>query len=334
MSSDMKPDLKPEKNRDLRLRHSQVVTLFLIAFDIFAVNAAYFLALLVRFDGVYSRIPVFYLNAWKSFTPYYTVVCIAVFIALRLYRSIWRYASYTELLRLTMANAVTVLFHAVAIRLFFRRMPLSYGLFGAVFQYMLTVGIRFSYRFVILLRDLRTSRAAGHNVMIIGAGDAGQQIIRDMRHNSNTQDRVLCIIDDNPNKWGRYIDGIPVVGGREKILESVTKYKIDKIYLAMPNSTAEQRRDILSICQETDCELKNLPGLAQIVNGEVSVSQMKSVSIEDLLGREVIRPDLREVFDFINGKVILVTGGGGSIGSELCRQVAGHHPKQLIIFDV
>ena len=159
-------------------------------------------------------------------------------------------------------------------------------------------------------------------------------ILRDVNRASELNDKVVCIIDDNKNKWNRFIDGTPIVGGRDSILESVEKYKVDKIYIAIPSAPMEDRREILGICKETNCTLKNLPGMYQIANGEVNVSSLKNVSIEDLLGRDPIKVEMNEVFDFIHGKTVLVTGGGGSIGSELCRQVARHNPKRLIIFDV
>ncbi len=170
--------------------------------------------------------------------------------------------------------------------------------------------------------------------MLIGAGSAGQMILRDLSKAKETSDKIYCIIDDNPNKWKRFIDGIPVVGGRNDILENVEKYHINKIFLAIPSATAEQKRDILNICKETGCELKSLPGMYQIVNGDLTVSAMKDVAVEDLLGREPIIVNTDEIFQYVKNKTILVTGGGGSIGSELCRQIARHDPKQLIIFDV
>jgi FlaA1/EpsC-like NDP-sugar epimerase len=206
---------------------------------------------------------------------------------------------------------------------------------GAVFQFGAVLFIRFSYRLVLLMR--REKPVSGEklkNVMIIGAGSAGQMILRDVNRSKELSDKVVCIIDDNANKWNRYIDGTPIVGGRDSILESVEKYKVDKIYIAMPSASVEDRREIFGICKETGCELKNLPGIYQLASGEVSVSNLKSVSIEDLLGRETIKVEMKEVFDFIHGKTVLVTGGGGSIGSELCRQVAAHNPQRLIIFDV
>ena len=170
--------------------------------------------------------------------------------------------------------------------------------------------------------------------MLIGAGFAGQMILRDMHGAKEVQELVCCIIDDDANKWGRYIDGVPIVGGRNDILFNVKKYRIEKIYLAIPSASAIERRDILDICKETVCELKNLPGMYQFVNGKVKVSAMQDVSVEDLLGREPIDVQTEEIYSFISGKVILVTGGGGSIGSELCRQIAKNNPKQLIVFDI
>ena len=185
------------------------------------------------------------------------------------------------------------------------------------------------------MRASITSRKGnGDRVMLIGAGSAGRLILRDIMTAHETNDNVVCIIDDNPNKWDRLIDGVPIVGGRDDILSNVEKYSIDKIYLAIPSAKAEDKRDILNICSETDCELKQLPGMYQFVIGQVSATAMKSISMEDVLGREQIKPDLKEVFEFIRGKTVLVTGGGGSIGSELCRQIATHSPRMLIIFDV
>ena len=181
-------------------------------------------------------------------------------------------------------------------------------------------------------RELRDN--IKHNAMIIGAGAAGQVILRELKNSNESQTRVCCMIDDNPNKWGRYMDGIPVVGGRDSIFESVDKYGIDKILVALPAAGNEQRREILNICKETGCEIKSLPGIYQLTNGEVSLSKMKKVDVVDLLGREPIKVNMDEICTYIEGKVVLVTGGGGSIGSELCRQVAKHHPKQLVIFDI
>lgn len=339
------------------LQHWQVIAVILACYDVFAVNFAYFFALLLRFDFRYSSIPQNYYAIWLNFAPFYTVICLLVFLKLNLYRSVWRFASYSELLRTIVASAITAIAQVVGTLLFLGRMPISYYIVGAVFQFGMILGIRFSYRFILLLREsthrgAASGTAGGNatstggdsaalaagaptiNVMLIGAGNAGQMILRDIHQSREVNENVCCIIDDNPNKWGRFIDGVKIEGGRDDIFACAEKYHIKRIYLAIPSATAAQKRDILNICKETRCELKQLPGMYQLVTGQVRVSQMRDVSVEDLLGREPIRTDLTEVFQFITGKTVLVTGGGGSIGSELCRQIASHQPKQLIIFDV
>lgn len=323
------------------LQHWQIIAGCLAIYDSFAVNLAYFGALLLRFDFRYSQIPTNYFNIWLKFTPFYTVLCLLVFFYMKLYRSVWRFASYSELLRTIVASLITTVIEVAGTLFFVGRMPISYYIVGAFFQFFLVLGIRFSYRFVLLVREnsrKNTSSEASDekpiNVLLIGAGNAGQMILRDIHQSREINENVCCIIDDNPNKWGRYIDGVKIEGGRDDIFHCVEKYHIKRIYLAIPSANASQKRDILNICKETRCELKQLPGMYQLVNGQFKVSQMRDVSVEDLLGREPIRTDLTEVFQFVTGKVVLVTGGGGSIGSELSRQIASHHPKQLIIFDV
>ena len=319
------------------MEHWQAIALWLMLYDVVAVNAAFMLALWVRFDCRYSMIPDVYLGAFLKFAPWYTVVCIGVYWALRLYKSVWRFASFSELFRVGAANVITGLVQIVGITLFFKRMPISYYLFGIMLQFVFTVAVRFSYRFILLERSRNKQSeedAVLHRVMLIGAGAAGQIIIRDLNRASEVKAKVCCIIDDNPNKMGRYIEGIPIVGGRDDILLSAEKYKIDQILLAIPSASAEEKRDILNICKETGCEMKILPGIYQLVNGEVSISKMKSVAVEDLLGRDPIKVNMEEIFNALRNKTILVTGGGGSIGSELCRQIAAHGPKRLIIFDI
>ena len=319
------------------MEHWQAIALWLMLYDVVAVNAAFMLALWVRFDCRYSMIPDVYLGAFLKFAPWYTVVCIGVYWALRLYKSVWRFASFSELFRVGAANVITGLVQIVGITLFFKRMPISYYLFGIMLQFVFTVAVRFSYRFILLERSRNKQSeedAVLHRVMLIGAGAAGQIIIRDLNRASEVKAKVCCIIDDNPNKMGRYIEGIPIVGGRDDILLSAEKYKIDQILLAIPSASAEEKRDILNICKETGCEMKILPGIYQLVNGEVSISKMKAVAVEDLLGRDPIKVNMEEIFNALRNKTILVTGGGGSIGSELCRQIAAHGPKRLIIFDI
>jgi FlaA1/EpsC-like NDP-sugar epimerase len=317
------------------MEHWRVISILLVLYDVVAVHFAYFFALWVRFDFVFSQIPENYLSWFQRFITAYSLACIIVFWVFRLYRSLWRFASYSELVRTFIASILMSAIHSAAITLIFGRMPLSYYVGGLLMQFVLLVGIRFSYRLLLFLRSWRNKREEGmERVMVIGAGAAGQVIIRDMLTATESRLKPVCIIDDNANKWNRYIDGVPIVGGRDDILSSVKKYNVSKIYFSIPSATPEDRRDILNICNETGCELKTLPGLFQYVRDEVTVSAMKDVSVEDLLGREPIKADMEEVFRFLHGKVVLVTGGGGSIGSELCRQIAAHDPKQLIIFDI
>ena len=325
---------KEEKKREgFQLEHWHIIAGLLMVYDALSLAFSYFIALWLRFDLRYTTIDYPYLEAWKQFLPLYILFSLAVFWYLKLYKSIWRFASYSELLRVSVATIISALFHTVGITLLYIRMPISYYFIGALLQYVAVLGIRFSYRFILLIRKIRVKQV-NSRIMVIGAGSAGQMLIRDIQRAGEVDGEVVCIIDDNQNKWGRTIDNIPVVGGRENILEMVEKYSIDKIFLAIPSATAQQRRDILNICNETSCELKNLPGMYQLVLGQVTASAMRNVSVEDLLGRDPIRVDLQEVFQFINGKTVLVTGGGGSIGSELCRQIAAHSPKELIVFDI
>ncbi len=322
-----------KKKEGFHLEHWHIIALGLMLYDALALGLSYLIALWLRFDLRYSMIDRSYVEAWTAFLPFYVLFSLAVFWHLKLYKSIWRFASYSELLRVSVATVICSVFHIIGITLFFQRMPISYYFIGAMLQYFAVLGIRFSYRFILLIRGVRAKRVQSR-IMIIGAGSAGQMLIRDIHRAGEVDGEVVCIIDDNQNKWGRLIDNIPVVGGRESILEAVDKFAVDKIFLAIPSATVAQRRDILQICNETSCELKNLPGMYQLVTGQVTASAMRRVSVEDLLGRDPISVDLQEVFQFIHGKTVLVTGGGGSIGSELCRQIAAHSPKELIIFDI
>lgn len=319
----------------IKIRHWKIIAVYLLIYDVLVINASWFFGLLLRFDLRYSSIQPEYLNAYLKFAPFYTLFTVIVFYIFRLYNSIWRFASFSELNRILGATGVTTLFHVIGITAFLHRMPVSYYVVGAVTQFCLVTAIRFSYRFVILEKARRDKNLKSvHNAMIIGAGAAGLVILKELKVSNDANARPLCVIDDNPNKWGRVMDGIPIVGGRDSILESVKKYNIDQILFVIPSATAEEKRDILNICKEAGCELLTLPGIYQMTNGEVSLSKMKPVAVEDLLGRDPIKVNMDEIFRHLKGKSILVTGGGGSIGSELCRQIAGHEPGKLIIFDI
>ncbi len=332
----MDKEKRPRVKSDSRIKlERQLLKLLLLIYDIFVVNMAYFFVLWIRFDMRYTSIPSEMMMGFRSFLPYNCIFCVLVFTLFRLYRSVWKFASFDELLKLVVSVVITALFHSFTINNFFYEMPCTYHIFGPIVQFMLMAVIRFTYRLLLFLKEIRAMRGKNlPKIMLIGAGKAGQMLLRDITRAKEIEEEVVCIIDDNRSIWGNYIDGVPIVGGRDEILAAVEKYKVDKIYIAIPSATAEQKRDIINICQESECEVKNLPGLYQFLLGDIKVSKMNDVAIEDLLGREPIKADMEEVFNFITGKTVLVTGGGGSIGSELCRQIAKHKPKQLIIFDI
>ena len=316
------------------LSDRRIQTPLLMVYDIMAIMLSYFMALWFRFDCMYSAIPNELITWYAIFCPIYAAVCAAVFYGFRFYRLIWSFVGYNEIMQILAVSVCMSLLHIFGITILFGRMPISYYLIGMCFQAILVAGIRASYRLFLMLRNKNKASEVTGRVMLVGAGSSGQMIMRDIANSDEIRDKVICAIDDNPNKRGKFIMGVPIVGGRDDILASVAKYDINKIFIAIPSATPEQKRDILNICSATDCELKQLPGIYQLVSGQVTLSDMKDVSVEDLLGREPIKTDMQEVFDFINGKTVLVTGGGGSIGSELCRQIAAHSPKKLIIFDI
>ncbi len=333
----MKAKDKKRRPGKIRLEKWRLIALLLVVYDIFATNISYFLALLIRFDGKVSEIPEYYLKAFLDFVPIYSALCLAVFIAARMYKSVWKYASVNEAAKTAIGSAFASFLHILLITVLFARMPLSYYFWGSCFQFILLIAVRFSYRFFLFesnrFRNHENAKSA-HRVLLIGAGEAGQMLLRSVLRDPSSSDKVICIIDDDRNKWNRYIEGIPIVGGRDDILYNVEKNKIDKIYIAIPSASRESKRDIINICEETNCEIKNLPDFYQYANSDVTVGSMRDVSVEDLLGREPLRTDMKEGYSLIEGKTILVTGGGGSIGSELCRQIAAHKPERLVIFDI
>lgn len=321
------------KGSKRKIEHWQVVRLLLMVYDFAAVIVSFGIALWLRFDCKVTSVEPQYLITYTKTIIIYALFCLVVFWFLRLYKSIWRFASYSELMRVILATVVTGVIYTGSLLVFNLHMPVSYYVIGITVQFIATLGIRFFYRFVLLLRGRTNNEEQKKNVMIIGAGSAGQMLFRDIKHAKETNETVACFIDDNPNKWDRYIDDVPVFGSRDHILEAVDKFNIEKIYVAVPSANPQDKRDILRVCNETSCELMNLPGMYQLYTGEVSVSKMKKVQIEDLLGRDPIKPNMDEVFAYVRNKVVLITGVG-SIGSELARQIASHNPKQLILFDV
>lgn len=311
------------------------VSILLLIYDIFAVNLTYLMALWLRFDCQYSSIPAKYLEPAFRITPLHTLVMLIALASMRLYQSVWRYASLPEMMRVFSASLISIGFQILGTLVLFRRMPISYYFIGWILTFGALVISRFGYRAVrILCRKKNKGSQKGKNVMIIGAGEAGKELLDELLRSNHLSVQPKCFIDDDHSKHGKYISDIPIVGDRNEIMTAAHKYEIDQIILAIPTLTTKARRDILTICKETGCELMSVPGIYQLVNGEVSVSNLKKVSVEDLLGRDPIKVNIDEILGYVKGKIILVTGGGGSIGSELCRQIAAHQPKQLIIFDI
>ena len=249
-------EMKKEKEKTFRkLEHWEIVTLLLIAYDFCAVLVSYLSALWIQFECNFNKIDPVFMETYYHTIGVYAVFCVAVFWFLRLYKSIWRFASYTELIRVILGTGITGICHIVFVNIMVQRMPVSYYIFGIILQFVLTLGVRFAYRFILLLRGRREEPAASEKkVMLIGAGNAGQLILRDIKNSKETNERVCCFIDDNHNKWGRYIDNIPVFGGRDCIMEAAAKFEIDKIYVALPSAQPEDKREILRICNETSCD--------------------------------------------------------------------------------
>ena len=308
----------------------------LLFFDVISIMASYMAALLLRFDLIFSNIPRGYLTGYIWSMPYWVIISIVVFYGMRLYHSIWMFAGIDEAKRIVQSYMILLVFYGVGILAMDLRMPRSYFLVGYVFSIMCTVGLRFGYRLLrSYLRSTRSSvEAATDRVMIIGAGQAGKTLILEMKNSQHIKTKVCCVIDDNPNKKGRLLEGVPIVGNRYDIEEMVQEYGITRIVYAIPAASADDRKAILNICKQTGCKMQTVPGIYQLLNEEVSVSRLRDVEITDLLGRAQVKVNNSEILQTLSDKVILVTGGGGSIGSELCRQIAASSPKMLIIFDI
>ena len=307
---------------------------FLITYDIIAVVCSNFLSLLLRYEFQLDTIPEYFMNAVWMHLPISIVITLAIFYIFRLYHSLWAYAGVNEMQNILVASFSSAALQGITLLLFDRSVPKSYYFFNAFLLVGFTVTSRFAYRFAREARRKKHNKNNSISVMIVGAGDAGNTIIKEINSSYFSTMRIRCIIDDDPQKWGRYIQGIKVVGGRDKIVENASLHDIDEIIIAIPSAGRRTIKEIVEIAQQTNCKLRTLPGMYQLVNGEVDVSKIRDVDVEDLLGREPIKVDLDSILGYVKGKTVLVTGGGGSIGSELCRQIASHRPGQLIILDI
>ncbi len=309
----------------------------LVITDIFLITLSGFMALYIRYDFSFSKMEMRYVDFELVYLPASLAATLLLFMLFRLYRSVWRFASSTELLNVIGACTCSIGVQIIGMGLLKMRMPVSYYLMKYVLLIVGVCAVRFAYRILRMLQERRlfgAEKDSKKNTMIIGGGEAGAMIIKEFQNSQYLNQRICCVIDDNASKQGKYLRGIKIMGGREDIVRLAKELKIDEIIVAIPSAPQSEIRSILNICKETDCELKVLPGLYQMIKGEVSISKLRRVEIEDLLGREPIRVQLDEIMGYVAGKVVLVTGGGGSIGSELCRQVAAHEPRQLIIFDI
>jgi len=310
----------------------------LVCYDICAVFIAALLALIARFDFSFDEVPEHFLeNMWKSM-PAAVVTTLLIFGIFRLYSSLWSYAGGMEMMYLVSACIIETIVNMMLLLLSHPEtgypVPRSYYAFFGIFLFGLIFFCRYSYRAMRAVRNMLRDAEYTRNVLIIGAGESGNTLIKEIKNSRYLKKRVIGVIDDNRSKVGGYIHGVKIVGNRDDIIEKCQELHVHEIIVAMPSASPKQMKQILDICKETGCELKRLPGIYQLVNGDVSISSLKEVDVNDLLGREPVEVDLDSIMDYVSGKTVMVTGGGGSIGSELCRQIAGHNPKLLVIVDI
>lgn len=308
--------------------------LVLVIFDIMTVCVSSIIPLCMRFDYHYKEIPKVYLTSVWDFMVINILITLIVFYLFRLYHSLWAFAGTAEAQNTVAACFLCAVLDFAGLRILGYPIPRSYYFMYAMVLTCITTAGRFSYRIARSIRHKNDNRKNGIKVMVIGAGEAGNTVIKEIVNSTYSTMTIKCIIDDNESKWGRYIQGVKIVGGRDRIVEYAAFYGIDEIIIAIPSVNRATMKAIVEICQETNCKLRTLPGIYQLVNGEVNVSKLRDVDVEDLLGRDPIKVDMDSILNYVKNKVILITGGGGSIGSELCRQIAGHQPKQLIIVDI
>ena len=315
-------------------RFSVFFRFILVIFDIIAINLSSYLALLIRFELKWSSIELECLEAVNRLAVLNTAITVLIFFIFRLYNSLWRYASIREMVNILFACIIASAQHFISLFLCYRYFTKSYVFLYSLILLGLIIMIRFSYRLTRHIFSLYSHGETTRNTMIIGAGEAGNMVMNELILSRHLDARIKCIIDDDKAKHNTYIHGVKVIGGRECIIEAAEKYSITEIIIAMPTAAKKEISELVDICKHTTGELKILPGMYQLVNGEATLDKLRNVEIEDLLGREPVKVDLKSIMDYVFGKVVLVTGGGGSIGSELVRQIAANSPKKLIIVDI
>lgn len=322
-----------KKGWGLQNSRSRMIALFIV--DMLTVVLDSYLAIILRFKLDNIWVPEEYMSSVEHYMIINVITTVIIFLLLNLYNRVWSYASLYEMLLIVCAAMLSTAFQAFGFSLLYLPIPRSYYFFYFILLSITTLITRFSYRILHTMQNgIKKSAKHSRNTIVIGAGEAGNMIIKELKSSKYLNQKVVCVIDDNPSKKGKYIHGIRIVGGRDMIQEAAKKYDAEEIILAIPSAGNKTTRDILRICNLTDCKLKILPGMYQLINDEVGVSNLREVSIEDLLGRDAINIDMESVGQYVSNKRVLVTGGGGSIGSELCRQIAAHNPKLLIIFDI
>lgn len=305
----------------------------LVIIDIMAICVSGIAPLWLRFIDE-GTIPDVYLTSAWDFMGINVILTLLVFYVFRLYHSLWEFAGTAEAQNILAACFLSAVLDYIGLQILDYPIPRSYYFMYALVLTAFTTVSRFSYRIIRSIHHKVQNKKNGIRVMVIGAGDAGNTVIKEIINSNYSTMNIRCIIDDNENKWGRFIQGVKIVGGRDKIVEYAALYGIDEIIIAIPSANRATMKALVEICKETSCKLRTLPGIYQLVNGEVKVSKLRDVDVEDLLGRDPIKVDLDSILNYVKGKTIMVTGGGGSIGSELCRQIAGHKPGRLIIVDI
>lgn len=330
-----------EKINRLYIKYGQISKrTLIILYDLIVVWVAGVLALIIRFDLSFNNIPEVFMENMQRILPINMVATVVIFAINHLYTSIWAYAGIVEMQKIIVSVCGATIFE-VSISIMFNRnegyfLPRTYHILYFFILLILTAGIRFLYRTIrmqITSKNWEESIAIS-KVMLIGAGETGHMVIRDILSSASVKKEIVCIIDDDKNKIGRYISGIKVVGDRKSIVEMVKKHGVDEIIIAIPSAKRKEISKIISICTDTGCKIKITPSISEIVEGSVAATLLRDVSVDDLLGREPIKVELELIMNYVKGRTVCVTGGGGSIGSELCRQIAKYSPKKLIIVDI